>query len=117
MAESVTVHVPTVLRAHVGGQARVELAGATVREILGGLMERHPGLRGRLLDERSDLNRFINVYLNDEDIRFLANLDTPVKDGDAVMIVPAIAGGTSGPGAGGPGRPRRAGSSPRPPSA
>jgi molybdopterin synthase sulfur carrier subunit len=100
MAERVTVHVPTVLRTHVGGQTRVELAGATVREILGGLMDRHPGLRGRLFDERNDLNRFINVYLNDEDIRFLENLETPVKDGDAVMIVPAIAGGASGPAAG-----------------
>jgi molybdopterin synthase sulfur carrier subunit len=108
MALKVTVHVPTVLRAHVEGQARVELAGSTVREILGGLMDRHPGLRGRLLDERNDLNRFINVYLNDEDIRFLENLDTPVKDGDAVMLVPAIAGGAPGPGSAEPGPTRRA---------
>jgi sulfur-carrier protein len=93
MAEKVIVHVPTVLRTHVDGQTRLELAGGTVREVLGGLMDRHPSLRGRLLDERNDLNRFINVYLNDEDIRFLENLDTPVKEGDALMIVPAIAGG------------------------
>jgi molybdopterin synthase sulfur carrier subunit len=116
MAERVTVHVPTVLRAHVEGEARVELAGATVREILGGLMDRHPRLRGRLLDERNDLNRFINVYLNDEDIRFLENLDTPVKDGDALMIVPAIAGGTGGPGSSRPSPPPRRRRSPRQPA-
>jgi sulfur-carrier protein len=93
MAEKVTVHVPTVLRSHVGDQARLEMGGGTVGEVLAGLMDRHPTLRGRLFDDKGELNRFINVYLNDEDIRFLSNLDSTVKDGDAVMIVPAIAGG------------------------
>jgi len=95
MAEKVIVHVPTVLRSHVGDQAKLELAGGSVREVLAGMMERHPSLRGRLLDEQGELNRFINVYLNDEDIRFLQSLDTAVRDGDAVMIVPAIAGGAA----------------------
>jgi molybdopterin synthase sulfur carrier subunit len=77
----------------VDGQARLEVAGATVREVLGALAERHPSLRGRLFTEKGELNRFVNVFLNDEDVRFLQNLDTPVKDGDGVMLVPAIAGG------------------------
>jgi len=94
MAEKVIVHVPTVLRGHVGDQARIELRGATVGEVLRDLMDRHPGLRGRLLDEEGELNRFINVYLNDEDVRFLDGLDSAVGEGDALMIVPAIAGGS-----------------------
>jgi sulfur-carrier protein len=93
MAEKVIVRMPTVLRGHVDGQAEVEAPGGTVGEVLAGLMERHPSLRGRLFDDGGDLNRFINVYLNDEDIRFLDDLGSPVRDGDALTIVPAIAGG------------------------
>jgi len=96
MAEKVIVHVPTVLRSHVDNQARLEMGGGSVGQVLSGLMDRHPTLRGRLFDDQGELNRFINVYLNDEDIRFLDNLDTAVKDGDAVTIVPAIAGGRGG---------------------
>jgi molybdopterin converting factor small subunit len=93
MAEKVTVHIPTPLRPHVDGQANLELAGGTIREVLAALVQRYPSLRGRLLNDRDELNRFINVFLNDEDIRFLQNLETPVKDGDGILIVPAIAGG------------------------
>ena len=93
MAEKVIVHVPTVLRGHVEDQAKLQVGGGTVGEVLTGLMDQHPTLRGRLFDDKGELNRFINVYLNDEDIRFLDNLDSAVKDGDAVTIVPAIAGG------------------------
>jgi molybdopterin synthase sulfur carrier subunit len=90
---AVTVHIPTPLRGHVEDQARVELVGTTVREVLTALTDRYPKLRGRLLDDKSELNRFVNVFLNDEDIRFLSRLDTPVADGDGILIVPAIAGG------------------------
>jgi sulfur-carrier protein len=93
MAEKVIVHVPTPLRGQADGQARLELAGATVREVLVTLADRYPALGGRLFNERNEVNRFVNVFLNDEDVRFLQNLDTPVKDGDAVMLVPAVAGG------------------------
>ncbi len=93
MADKVSVRIPTVLRSHVDGQAKVDLAGGTVGEVLKGLLEAHQSLRGRLMDEQGEVNRFINIYLNDEDIRFLENLETPVKDGDTVMIVPSIAGG------------------------
>jgi MoaD family protein len=93
MNGTVTVHIPTPLRGQVDDQARLELPGGTVREVLSALTERYPKLRGRLLNEREELNRFVNVFLNEEDIRFLSNLDTPVKAGDGIMIVPAIAGG------------------------
>jgi molybdopterin synthase sulfur carrier subunit len=93
MAGKVTVHIPTPLRAQVENQARLELSGGTIREVLGDLGRRYPKLRERLFNERDELNRFVNVFLNDEDIRFLQSLETPVKDGDGVTIVPAIAGG------------------------
>jgi molybdopterin converting factor small subunit len=93
MADTVSVHIPTVLRAHVGDQAQVDLEAGTIREILDRLVEKHPGLKGRLLDDGGELNKFVNVYLNDEDIRFLESLSTPVKEGDALTIVPSIAGG------------------------
>ncbi len=93
MADNVSVRIPTVLRSHVDGKAKLELPGGTVGEVLAGLLDAHPTLRGRLLDDQGEVNRFINVYVNDEDIRFLENLETPVKEGDSVMIVPSIAGG------------------------
>ncbi len=93
MAETVSVHVPTALRAHVGDQARIELEPGTIREILDRLVDQHPALKGRLLDDGGGLNKFVNVYVNDEDVRFLEKLDTPVKPGDTVTLVPSIAGG------------------------
>ena len=89
----VSVRIPTPLRGHVGGAASVQLEGATVGDVLRELTSRHEKLRGRLFDEQGELNRFVNVFLNDEDIRFLQGLDSPVKDGDGVVLVPAIAGG------------------------
>jgi MoaD family protein len=77
----------------VGDQAKIDVDGATVREVLDRLVERHPGLRGRLLDDGGELNRFVNVYVNDEDVRFLENLGTALKAGDTVTLVPSIAGG------------------------
>ena len=93
MADKVSIRIPTVLRTHVDGKAKLDMAGATVGEVLKGLLDAHPTLKGRLMDDQGEVNRFINVYINDEDIRFLENLETPVKDGDSVMIVPSIAGG------------------------
>ena len=90
---SVTVRVPTTLRALTGGSSEVVVDGATVREALAGLEAAHPGFADRLLDEEGNLRRFVNVFVADDDIRFLEGLDTPVPDGETVAIVPAVAGG------------------------
>ncbi len=90
---SVTVNIPTSLRRFTGGSDRVELEGANVGEVLTGLRERHPGLGGQLFDDKGGVRRFVNVYLNDDDIRFLDQLQSPVSDGDELSIIPAIAGG------------------------
>jgi molybdopterin converting factor small subunit len=89
---SVTVRIPTPLRTLTGGKDEVAAEGATVAELIEDLERRHPGLRDRILDEKG-VRRFINLFLGDEDIRFLDGLGTPVKAGDALSIVPAIAGG------------------------
>ena len=90
---AVEVRIPTILRQHTGGQKAVNGAGSTVREIIDDLDKQHPGIKVRVVTETGDLHRFINVYLNDEDIRFLGTLETPVNDGDIVSILPAVAGG------------------------
>ena len=89
---SVEVRIPTVLRQYTGGEKAVQGAGGTLVELLDDLESRHPGLRDRLIDDKG-LRRFVNVYLNDEDVRFLGGLETEVKDGDNVTILPAVAGG------------------------
>jgi molybdopterin synthase sulfur carrier subunit len=89
----VTVRIPTPLRAVAKGNADVQAKGDTVEELIGDLERQFPGLRERLVDEAGELRRFINVYVNQEDIRFLDNKATQLKDGDEVAIVPAIAGG------------------------
>jgi molybdopterin converting factor small subunit len=86
------VRIPTPLRPQVGGLDRVDVAGSTVREVLSQLGTQHPSLRDRLF-EGSELRRFVNVYVNNEDIRYLDDLDTPVAPGDDVSIIPAVAGG------------------------
>ncbi len=93
MPTTVTVHIPGPLRGLVDQEPRLQLAGGTVGEVLHALVDRYPKLRGRLLNDQHQLNRFLNVFLNDEDIRFLEHLDTPVKEADGIMIVPAVAGG------------------------
>ena len=90
---AVTIRIPTALRPQAGNHESIAIGGASVREVLGGLTGQYPELGKRLFKTDNELNRFINVYVNDEDIRFLENLDTPVKAGDEVSIVPAIAGG------------------------
>jgi molybdopterin converting factor small subunit len=87
------VRIPPVLRAATGGQKQVEVAGTTVREVIDGLVAAHPGLAGQLLAEDGDLNRFVNVFLNDTDVRHLQALDTPVEPRDTVLLLPAMAGG------------------------
>lgn len=89
---AITVRVPTPLRTLTQGKDEVEAKGASVRDIIEDLERNFPGIKERLCDEKG-VRRFVNIYQNEEDIRFLENLDTKVKDGDAISIVPAIAGG------------------------
>ncbi len=88
-----TVFIPSVLRANVGGVKSLEIDGDSIRSVVSGLVERHPSLGGQLLTEDGDLNRFVNVYVNGQDVRYLAGLDTPVAAGDEVRLLPAMAGG------------------------
>jgi molybdopterin synthase sulfur carrier subunit len=90
---AVEVRIPTILRKHTGGEKRVEADGATIRDVLKDLDQRYPGIAGQLFTDDGSLHRFVNVYLNDEDIRFLGALDAEVGDGDVVAILPAVAGG------------------------
>jgi len=89
----VTVRIPTQLRELSGGAGEVGLEPGSVAEVLAALDVAHPGFRGRLFDDAGELRRFVNVFVADEDIRFLDGLDTPVADGQTVSIVPAVAGG------------------------
>jgi molybdopterin synthase sulfur carrier subunit len=89
----VTVRIPTPLRAVAKGNVDVQAKGDTIEDVIGDLERQFPGLRERLVDESGELRRFINIYVNQEDIRFLENKATVLKDGDEVAIVPAIAGG------------------------
>ncbi|GAA4595499.1 MoaD/ThiS family protein [Planotetraspora phitsanulokensis] len=89
---AIEVRIPTILRSYTGGAKAVDATGATLADLIGDLEERHPGLRERLVDD-AGLRRFVNVYLNDEDVRFLGGLGTPVADGDTVTVLPAVAGG------------------------
>jgi molybdopterin converting factor small subunit len=90
---TVEVRMPTILRPHVGGVSSVKADGTTVGEIFDGLMAQFPSLKGQLITEAGDLHRFVNVYRNDDDIRYLARLDTPLNESDVVSIIPAVAGG------------------------
>jgi sulfur-carrier protein len=90
---AVKVRIPTPLRTFTNGVDIAEIAGANVGEVLRALSAKYAGIDKRLFKQPGELNRFVNVYVNDEDIRFLENLNTAVKDGDDVSIVPAIAGG------------------------
>jgi molybdopterin converting factor small subunit len=87
-----TVSIPTILRTHTGGEKSVEAKGSTVAEVIDDLESRHSGLRDRLISN-GNLHRFVNVYVDDEDVRFAGGLDAPVKDSSTVTILPAVAGG------------------------
>jgi len=89
----VLVRIPTPLRAVTKGHAEVQAKGDTIQDLVADLDRQFPGLRERLIDEAGELRRFINIYVNQEDIRFLQSRQTALKDGDEVSIVPAIAGG------------------------
>jgi molybdopterin converting factor small subunit len=90
---AIEVRIPTILRSYTGGAKSVEGSGDTLAGLIADLEGRYGGLQERLVDD-SGLRRFVNVYLNDEDVRFLGGLDAPVKDGDTVTVLPAVAGGT-----------------------
>jgi molybdopterin synthase sulfur carrier subunit len=92
---SVTVSIPTILRSHTGGEKRVTASGDTLHAVIADLEDNYSGISERLVD-RTDpgkLNRFVNIYVNDEDVRFSGGLETLVSDGDSVTILPAVAGG------------------------
>jgi sulfur-carrier protein len=89
---AVTVSIPTILRTHTGGEKTVEASGSTLSEVIDHLDANHGGIKARLVKEGT-LHRFVNVYVNDEDVRFAGGLDAAVADGDNVTILPAVAGG------------------------
>ena len=88
-----TVKIPPVLRAQTGGEAEVAAGGSTVGEVLRAVVDAYPGTKSQLFAEGGHLNRYVNVYLNDEDVRVLDGLETPVGESDTVVILPAMAGG------------------------
>jgi sulfur-carrier protein len=88
-----TIKVPPVLRQQTDGEAEVSVEGSTVGEALRALAEKHPGTKDQLFSPEGDLNRYVNVYLNDEDVRVLDGLDTGASESDTVVILPAMAGG------------------------
>jgi|SRR3954447_16500871 sulfur-carrier protein len=90
---AIEVRIPTILRSYTGGAKVVEGGGDTIADLLTDLDSRHSGLRGRLVTDEGALHRFVNVYINDEDVRFLGALDAKLNDGDTVTILPAVAGG------------------------
>jgi molybdopterin converting factor small subunit len=97
---SLKVIIPTPLRKFTSGAELVEVEAGTIKEVLDRLEARHPGIRASLCDDSGTLKRFINIYLDGEDVRFLDNLSTPVRDGSEVAIVPAISGGSQQSGLG-----------------
>lgn len=90
---AVEIKLPTLLRAHADSQATVSVEGSTVGEVFASLVERYPALRGNLLADDGSLHKFVNVYKDDDDIRYLDGLDTKLGDGDVLSILPAVAGG------------------------
>jgi len=88
-----SVRVPTILRTYTGGEKAVEASGDTLDAVITDLDSQHAGLRARLVADDGGLHRFVNVYVDDEDVRFLGGLQTPVRDGQTVTILPAVAGG------------------------
>jgi MoaD family protein len=90
---AIEVRIPTILRTYTGGEKAVEAKGDTLAGLIDDLDSRHAGLKGRLVTEEGNLHRFVNIYVNDEDVRFSGGLDTEISDGDSVTILPAVAGG------------------------
>ncbi len=90
---SVTVRVPTILRQYTGGASEVSVEGGTLGEVLAALDAAHPGIGPRVLDDEGKLRRFVNVYVDDDDVRFASGLETATPDGASVSVIPAVAGG------------------------
>ena len=90
---SATVRIPTILRSYTGGQGEVSAEGSTLAEVLDSLESAHPGIRTRVLDDSGALRRFVNIYVGDDDVRFIGGLEATVADGARVSIIPAVAGG------------------------
>ncbi|MGZ4447162.1 MAG: MoaD/ThiS family protein [Nocardioides sp.] len=90
---SVSVRIPTILRTYTGGESEVSASGGTLAEVLDDLDASYAGIKGRVLDEAGELRRFVNVYVGNEDVRFLDGLATPTPDGAQVSVIPAVAGG------------------------
>jgi molybdopterin synthase sulfur carrier subunit len=88
-----TVRIPTILRTYTDGQSEVSADGATLAEVLDDLDAHHAGIKGRILDDQGALRRFVNVYVGNDDVRFLENLETPTPDGTQISVIPAVAGG------------------------
>lgn len=95
----VQVNLPTVLRSQAGGSKTVSADGSTVGAVLEALVSQFPALSGQVIDSNGSLHKFVNVYLNDDDVRYLSALDTPVKESDEISILPAVAGGATDVGA------------------
>ncbi len=95
---AIEVRIPTILRTYTNGQKSVEATGSTLSELIEDLESSHPGLKERLLEDKdgkTDLRRFVNLYVNDEDVRFTGGLGTELSDGDQVVVLPAVAGGST----------------------
>ncbi len=90
---AVDIRIPTIMRPHTGGQSKVAATGATVGELIADLVVQFPGIAGQIVTPDGTLHKFVNVYLNDDDVRYIGKLDAPVKDGDVMSILPAVAGG------------------------
>ena len=88
-----SVRIPTVLRPAMGGEALVDVEGATIGEVLESLTSSHPAIRGQILNDDGSLHRFLNVYVNDDDVRYIGGVDAPVANGDEITLLPAVAGG------------------------
>ena len=95
---AIEVRIPTILRTYTGGEKAVDASGATLAALIDDLEANHPGIKERLIEDKGgqgDLRRFVNVYVNDEDVRFTGGLETQLSDGDQVVVLPAVAGGAS----------------------
>jgi sulfur-carrier protein len=93
---AIEVRIPTILRTYTGGEKAVDAAGGTLSAVIDDLEGNHPGIKERLTEDKggkTDLRRFINIYVNDEDVRFIGGLEAELKDGDQVVVLPAVAGG------------------------
>ena len=93
---AIEVRIPTILRTYTGGEKAVDATGGTLSELIDDLEGNHPGIKDRLVEDKSgtvELRRFVNVYINDEDVRFIGSLDAELSDGDQVVVLPAVAGG------------------------